>query len=459
MSEPKKKKKKRRRKYKLVWPSNNPAYQKKMAEKNAQQPKKKKKRKHYRLTWKAYAAIGIAVFIAFLIWLPQQINTSRLRNIGYDDETIKIIKEEKLTSTIIDNEYYSEYLAASLKDGTLNEDYIEYYNVVSADRGLTSKDFLIINRLKEKGYLDVQLLNLVKNLYDYELTPLLVYDYQSYEDNYIDDCKNHRDVNSETHFEVSGSYYEPYLDVYPVTDLTVSMLVNKTYYLSASYLPDSLSEMSVQYASSGQYLETTAYEAFQQWCDAGREAGHTIYAASAYRSYDSQESVYSTYIQGMGQSLADQASARPGYSEHQTGYAVDISVSNEDTSLEFKDTEAYQWAKDACAEYGWILRYPEGKEDITQYEFESWHYRYVGKDLAKKVVSSNLTYDEYWCLYLKPWQDASNVPSQEILIATGANSAVADTTSQNAVETTESVEALPAETVETSEQTEETQEG
>ncbi|NCB33834.1 MAG: hypothetical protein EOM64_08145, partial [Erysipelotrichia bacterium] len=72
-----------------------------------------------------------------------------------------------------------------------------------------------------------------------------------------------------------------------------------------------------------------------------------------------------------------------------------------------------------CMDYGWILRYPEGKETITGYEFESWHYRYLGKELAQAVTASKLTYDEYWCLYLKGWDDEANKPSDAILNAAG----------------------------------------
>jgi hypothetical protein len=78
-------------------------------------------------------------------------------------------------------------------------------------------------------------------------------------------------------------------------------------------------------------------------------------------------------------------------------------------------------------DYGWILRYPEGKETITGYEFESWHYRYLGKELAQAVSASHLTYDEYYCLYLKGWDDEANKPSDEIIAANDYRTSTSDT--------------------------------
>ena len=109
-----------------------------------------------------------------------------------------------------------------------------------------------------------------------------------------------------------------------------------------------------------------------------------------------------------GEEKADAVSARPGFSEHQTGLTVDLAAVGSEGLSAFKDTEAYNWVIANGADFGWILRYPEGKTSITGYDFEPWHYRYIGVDLAKKVVESKLTYDEYWMLYLAPWNDEAN---------------------------------------------------
>ena len=94
-----------------------------------------------------------------------------------------------------------------------------------------------------------------------------------------------------------------------------------------------------------------------------------------------------------GQSLADTYSARPGSSEHQTGLALDINTAS--VQAHFENTPTYAWLVEHCAEYGFILRYPEGKERITGYRFEPWHYRYVGREHAEEIMRRGLTLEEY----------------------------------------------------------------
>ena len=92
--------------------------------------------------------------------------------------------------------------------------------------------------------------------------------------------------------------------------------------------------------------------------------------------------------------------ALPGYSEHQTGLAFDVMTSTSTTET-FENTKEYEWLKNNAYKYGFILRYPKDKEDITGYAYESWHYRYVGKEIAKKIKEENITYDEYYAYYIE----------------------------------------------------------
>lgn len=396
------KKKKKHRRYKLVWPKSE----------------HKGPHRHIRKSV-LIGFIVIVLGIAALITVPKIVDDSKLKGLGYDKTEIKAIRSLKLKDTILDNKYYSDYLAQSLKDGTVNTDYLELYTVVSSDRGLSNQDFLLYSRLADKGYEPVQILNLFSKLRFWEITPLLVFDYQYDETGYIKDCQDHADTNSQNSFSLTKSYYTHYGTTLPVEDTgAVNMLVNKTYYLPETYEPPGLTDLSIQYASEGRQLASVAADALYTWADAGIAVGVRFYAASAYRSYASQESIYNSYLSSMGQEQTDALSARAGYSEHQTGYTVDIAAVGEDDKPEYKDTNAYVWTSNNCQDYGWILRYPEGKTSITGYEFESWHYRYLGVDLAKAVTDSKLTYDEYYCLYLKGWDDEANKPSQAILNAT-----------------------------------------
>lgn len=176
-------------------------------------------------------------------------------------------------------------------------------------------------------------------------------------------------------------------------------LVNKYNYLRDDFVPNNLVEMTIPYSKEGIYLVAEARDNFYKLVDKAKEEGLTIRAISAYRGYTYQKRLYDKYVEADGVNKADTYSARPGFSDHQTGLAID--VDNTISSFEnFTNTKEYQWMLDNSYKYGFILRYPSGKESITTYQFESWHYRYVGLKLAKKIKASNLTFDEYFTRYL-----------------------------------------------------------
>lgn len=180
---------------------------------------------------------------------------------------------------------------------------------------------------------------------------------------------------------------------------TFYTLVNKYNYLRDDFVPNNLVEMTIPYSKEGIYLVAEARDNFYKLVDKAKEEGLTIRAISAYRGYTYQKRLYDKYVEADGVNKADTYSARPGFSDHQTGLAID--VDNTISSFEnFTNTKEYQWMLDNSYKYGFILRYPSGKESITTYQFESWHYRYVGLKLAKKIKASNLTFDEYFTRYL-----------------------------------------------------------
>lgn len=180
---------------------------------------------------------------------------------------------------------------------------------------------------------------------------------------------------------------------------TFYTLVNKYNYLRDDFVPNNLVEMTTPYSKEGIYLVEEARDNFYKLVDKAKEEGLTIRAISAYRGYTYQKRLYDKYVEADGVNKADTYSARPGFSDHQTGLAID--VDNTTSSFEnFTNTKEYQWMLDNSYKYGFILRYPSGKENITTYQFESWHYRYVGLKLAKKIKASNLTFDEYFTRYL-----------------------------------------------------------
>ena len=183
-----------------------------------------------------------------------------------------------------------------------------------------------------------------------------------------------------------------------VTDV----LVNKYHVLPEDYVPELVPLTGLGSGS----LSPPAAEAFRQMAQAAQADGITLRSVSAYRSYQTQRSLYQSYVNQWGQANADTYSARAGSSEHQTGLALDINVSTR--WAYFEKTPAYAWLVEHCAEYGFILRYPEGKQHITGYRFEPWHYRYVGTEAAKACMDHGLTYEEY--IALLPAEEDSRLP-------------------------------------------------
>nr|WP_280925798.1 MULTISPECIES: M15 family metallopeptidase [Rothia] len=147
----------------------------------------------------------------------------------------------------------------------------------------------------------------------------------------------------------------------------------------------------------GHQLRAEAAKAADTMIDAAVTDGVTMLVSSAYRSYAVQQQTYQYWVSVNGQQVADQLSARPGYSEHQTGLAIDF-ASPEGCRLEecYRDTLAGQWLAKNAPRYGYILRFPNGRQSVTGYHFEPWHYRYVGVQIAQEYVSSGAkTFEEF----------------------------------------------------------------
>ncbi|MCI9170973.1 MAG: M15 family metallopeptidase [Lawsonibacter sp.] len=173
----------------------------------------------------------------------------------------------------------------------------------------------------------------------------------------------------------------------------LGVLVNKHHVLPAGYVPE-LEALGAGYGYGS--LRPEAARAFRAMADAARAEGVSLRSVSAYRSYAGQKVTYNNYLKKYKRSVVDSFSARPGHSEHQTGLALDINAAS--SRAHFENTPAFAWLKEHCAEYGFILRYDQGKEAVTGYRFEPWHYRYVGVEAAKACMEQGLCYEEYLAL-------------------------------------------------------------
>lgn len=161
------------------------------------------------------------------------------------------------------------------------------------------------------------------------------------------------------------------------------LIANKQHPLPESYAPGESKEARASF-------EAMRTEALKAKID--------LTAFSTYRDFARQKVLYDGYVAKDGQEAADRYSARPGYSEHQTGLAFDIGEAGQEqhwASATFGGTKGGKWLMENAHRYGFILRYPEGAEQITGYMHESWHYRYVGKDIAAKIHAKGITLEEY----------------------------------------------------------------
>ncbi|WP_062107306.1 M15 family metallopeptidase [Bacillus niameyensis] len=188
-----------------------------------------------------------------------------------------------------------------------------------------------------------------------------------------------------------------------VTDPTdIRVLVNKQFKLPDDYAPDDLVYPDVRFIFSEKVekrqMREVAAKELEKMFAAAEKDGIYLAGASGYRSQATQIILYNNYVDKDGKEAADRYSARPGHSEHQTGLTMDVSTSSGECAVQdcFADTPEAKWLAEHAHDYGFIIRYPKGKENITGYQYEPWHIRYVGTEIAKELSEKNITLEEYF---------------------------------------------------------------
>lgn len=293
-------------------------------------------------------------------YLYTKTNEYALLNLGYTEEETKLIEEklnEEEQKKIIELGY-DEFIP-----NFLNTKYFMFKNL--------------------EGYLD-QVITKDEDFFKYHGTE--GYDYEKI----VSLVNVHRNIN----------YYEADLK----TDFSkgYGILANKYYSLGEDYEPEDLVNVDIKYYyGEPKKIRSEAYDAFIEMWNAAYEDGIYLILISGYRSAAHQKEVYDAYQADKGTKYADSIAARTGYSEHQTGLALDIYSKECTSQAKFHESKSYEWLINNSYKFGFILRYPKDKQNITGYNYESWHYRYLGKDLAKKVYDSGLTFDEYYAYYME----------------------------------------------------------
>lgn len=178
-----------------------------------------------------------------------------------------------------------------------------------------------------------------------------------------------------------------------VTYIDGILIVNKTYPLPSTYIPAN-SQVPVTTANCANCLDKEAYAAYTKMKNDAASQGMGLWIASGYRSYSYQSALYGGYVNSSGKLAADTYSARPGHSEHQSGFAFNLNTVSES----FANTKEGKWVNENCHKYGFIIRYPKGKDNETGYIYEPWHLRFVGVDLATKLYNGGnwITMETYF---------------------------------------------------------------
>lgn len=323
----------------------------------------------------------------------------QLENIGYKEEDIVSIK--KLNTNNIDylvTESYQSYINELIINENFEEIKLKNYINFKKLYDLEIDDVLyIVNKeydnLKEYNEKTVKLMKqeyYIHNNFDrYQAyKPTVDFKEEVDELNYIITC-----VNSNLDYEFYTNTKDTNIEE------NYLMLVNKYNKLSDTYVNSNLVNIEAKHGRNAK-LESKTYEQYIKMYDAAKKQGLNLYIKSPYRSYSVQNNLYNNYVAKDGKKNADTYSARPGYSEHQTGLAFDLTSysTNFDT---FENSQEFKWVKDNAHKYGFILRYPKGMEYITGYIYEPWHYRYVGEEVAKIIYEKGITFEEYHAYYVK----------------------------------------------------------
>lgn len=355
------------------------------------------KHKSYKVRWnRILVTILIPIVFVFLIYfgIIKGNRKNILKEIGYQDTEIGTIRS-KLTSnqiTELSNYSYLSYLVDLINANGFKSDYlaryISYIQNIQSDYSIDDVIYLVNNDITYEY--SQKLVDIVRS--KYFLKPRLER-YMKYDSD---------DINTIITNVNSNLDYDFYTNIQKSdTSKGNLIIVNKYYQLDNDYYYGELVTMDKAYDNkNGSKLNKEAYAAFQKLVDAGEKEGYHIRNNSAYRSYNTQSDLYNNYKNSNGLTWADKWSARPGHSEHQTGLALDVGVKNEYSLGKFESSPEFTWMKNNAHLYGFILRYPKGKEYITGYGYEPWHYRYVGVDVATYIYENNITYEEYYAYFV-----------------------------------------------------------
>lgn len=354
------------------------------------------------------AGVVFAVIIVIFFFYSSQI--SSLTRLGYSKEAARNIlfqfKKEYVLSV-----GENKTLNAAFESDDYNEKYLDQYSKIDYQ----NQKHLIknINTLIKKGYSNDNISMILAHGSDKDVTEFakrdkinyleeffsLPYAKLSNYDRYVDYSNETGEDDETTVLAVNLDMdKENYEDPIVVKKFSTDMLVNKHRSLTKDFEPEDLVSIDEKYAADDtQAGSRIAVNAFIQMYKAAKKEGYGLVINSSYRSYEDQEDICDTYRELYGENYVKNYVAMPGFSEHQTGLSFDIGSTDSNV---FADSDEYEWVQENAHKYGFIQRFPTKYESITGFRAEPWHYRYVGKKIATYIYENDISFEEYYALFL-----------------------------------------------------------
>ena len=345
--------------------------------------------------------LGIILILVFILFSIQSINRylafKKYKDIGYNRKQIELIYQNisiEDRKILLENKHLNCLDNMLLSDSYIKSNfvrYIDYINNNSIEEEKIEDVLLLVNQGIINPYSD-SLIKIVKEPYFIK--------------NRLERYLNYLDSNSTKKISKVIQLVNCNLDIennLRKTDVSKGplMLVNSLYFLDKGYTTD-LVIMEEGYSNySDSKLNREAYEHFKNLVNDAEILGYHIRNNSSYRSYYQQEELYNQYLRDYGINYTKKYASKPGYSEHQTGYSLDVGVDKRYASSKFQDTKEFLWMKDNSYKYGFILRYTQEGQEIFGYGYEPWHYRYVGVEAATYIYEHNITFEEYYGYFVE----------------------------------------------------------
>lgn len=352
--------------------------------------------------------VVLGVFLAVFLFYSSQIHS--LTELGYSKEASRRILFQFQKDYVL-SVGENKTLNAAFESDDYNEKYLDQYSKIEYQ----NHEHLIrnINTLIKKGYSNDNISMILAHGSDSDVTEFakrdkinyleeffsLPYAKLSNYDRYVDYSNETGEDDETTVLAVNLDMdKENYEDPVIVTDFSTDMLVNKHRSLTKDFEPDDFVSIDEEYAADDtQAGSRIAVNAFIEMYKDAQKEGYDLVINSSYRSYQDQEEVCNTYRDLYGDNYVTNYVAMPGFSEHQTGLSFDIG--SKDTNV-FAESDEYTWIQENAHKYGFIQRFPEEYEAVTGFRAEPWHYRYVGKKIASYIYENNISFEEYYALFL-----------------------------------------------------------